>query len=1145
LISFLHEAASSCAFTSRGLLPTTSRANHGRRDQVSLTSRRTVLLASTARGSKQPGLAPPGAPVLLPAPANAGHKRSTRIRRMGVSPSGLRAAGSGESRQSWIGSSYKRSKRRTRGASALLATIGALATLRLDLGEASRGTAGGSGMRPAGPGGTRSRGALVFSRQGHRTLPREEARRRAGSGRVRRSRACLLLVQSTAAATTATAASAAAAAAASALRGTHSNRGQDRIGSSSAGGGGRRNGSRRPISRRARAPLLCSAVERDTTASPIGISPPAPGRDAKRNHSNGRGDDEVEARRPEWSAQLALPPWGSDGQGGAPTAARRNRRDLEVSWLEDPGRDLPFEFADLHEAMTLPCSIQLFPRVERRSLVYVDGREAPSHRARKYTAATIDRRPVDRAASSGSRGGGGGGGGNGQQQAAAAFQGRRRRGESGASRDRQDRAARAGDRSRSSSGSTGGSGVGDGQESKSMAAAGAATAARGIIGAGVGDEGWEREGRRSGDTIRLVGEMDIDKPAYLQVQEGVNGEPDALLVSQFGFTRGGAVSRVSLDPTPRLPPRLLAEAAVVDNGNSADRTRPRLTGTWTGPLLWPNEVNQLPTEALVRLTQGRAAEIRYKAGRNIAVDAARGADSLQSPTDRNGTTTTNEGATASPDVGDGKAALRFESQQFSLLRRESDRFNDGDMPRRPHESASQAAAAASPSLRPPEPPPPPPPQLPRSAPPPRPAPAAAAAADENTADSSSQEPEREMEHEAKSAPPPPPPRPSESDSESSSSVLPGWDGPTPEEAAGFLIADGFLIPGKADGGVYLVVPTAAEEKGFPVAGGGGGGSRLEGDRDRAGAGGGTAAGAAERIVRLTSPKRGWFYHKAVWVVLPGGKKVVLTARVHKPIFGQAQGELVILEMPRVDHPLSEPNLPWRERVLVRGPDVMFEVVDLDPEDSTVQVVCAEFFGGRVTMHSLSGGAQPAVTESWVLDENAGPAYSITAVDLRGGSPGGRPTHFLVTTHESSYNSYSFFAGAGGFNAKPAFEVGSSSASSVGGRLNGTAADSSARRHSSATGFDSAGGGKVGSGVVTGGPKERRWQRREEGGTSGAGGALLAYEIPEDWRSLPRFYPAPGWLRATLASGFRVRGLSINPGTPGFPYVFHPHRSMEV
>lgn len=46
-------------------------------------------------------------------------------------------------------------------------------------------------------------------------------------------------------------------------------------------------------------------------------------------------------------------------------------------------------------------------------------------------------------------------------------------------------------------------------------------------------------------------------------------------------------------------------------------------------------------------------------------------------------------------------------------------------------------------------------------------------------------------------------------------------------------------------------------------------------------------------------KRGWFYHKAVWLVLPGGKKVVLTARVHKPLFGPAEGELVLLEMPQV------------------------------------------------------------------------------------------------------------------------------------------------------------------------------------------------------------------------------------------------------
>lgn len=34
-------------------------------------------------------------------------------------------------------------------------------------------------------------------------------------------------------------------------------------------------------------------------------------------------------------------------------------------------------------------------------------------------------------------------------------------------------------------------------------------------------------------------------------------------------------------------------------------------------------------------------------------------------------------------------------------------------------------------------------------------------------------------------------------------------------------------------------------------------------------------------------------------MLPGGKKVVLTARVHKPLFGPAEGELILLEMPQV------------------------------------------------------------------------------------------------------------------------------------------------------------------------------------------------------------------------------------------------------
>jgi hypothetical protein len=39
-------------------------------------------------------------------------------------------------------------------------------------------------------------------------------------------------------------------------------------------------------------------------------------------------------------------------------------------------------------------------------------------------------------------------------------------------------------------------------------------------------------------------------------------------------------------------------------------------------------------------------------------------------------------------------------------------------------------------------------------------------------------------------------------------------------------------------------------------------------------------------------------------------------------------------------------------VLAEGPDVMFEVVDLDATDDTVEVFAAEFFAQRLTMHSL-------------------------------------------------------------------------------------------------------------------------------------------------------------------------------------------------
>jgi hypothetical protein len=56
-------------------------------------------------------------------------------------------------------------------------------------------------------------------------------------------------------------------------------------------------------------------------------------------------------------------------------------------------------------------------------------------------------------------------------------------------------------------------------------------------------------------------------------------------------------------------------------------------------------------------------------------------------------------------------------------------------------------------------------------------------------------------------------------------------------------------------------------------------------------------------------------------------------------------------------PLSPPHsqpvhAPWTETILAEGPDVMFEVFDLDAEDDCVEVVAAHFFGEKLSVHSI-------------------------------------------------------------------------------------------------------------------------------------------------------------------------------------------------
>ena len=116
-----------------------------------------------------------------------------------------------------------------------------------------------------------------------------------------------------------------------------------------------------------------------------------------------------------------------------------------------------------------------------------------------------------------------------------------------------------------------------------------------------------------------------------------------------------------------------------------------------------------------------------------------------------------------------------------------------------------------------------------------------------------------------------------------------------------LVSDGFLVPGKDRGGLYVI--------------------KKPGDPD------------LEWTVPLTSSDDNWFYHRAVWVDLTGdGRKSVLTARARapSPTTGTSGGQLVWLETPQpfsydkaTGTPLEEDgtefdpfdtrHIPWKTR----------------------------------------------------------------------------------------------------------------------------------------------------------------------------------------------------------------------------------------
>lgn len=188
----------------------------------------------------------------------------------------------------------------------------------------------------------------------------------------------------------------------------------------------------------------------------------------------------------------------------------------------------------------------------------------------------------------------------------------------------------------------------------------------------------------------------------------------------------------------------------------------------------------------------------------------------------------------------------------------------------------------------------------------------------------------------------------------------------PKELGDFLtVPDGFLIPWKESGGIYLVPVNCS----------------------------GSPTPSAAAPIKLTPTNLFAFYHLAQWLDVNGdGKLDMVTARASvNPLKGKSgKGELVWFEQP-ASNPLT--SVPWKEHVIVEGPDILFQIEDFDKSDDHFEVIATEFFAEKLSIYSISY-KNASVVGSHVIDDKIGPAYSIQLADL---NKDGK-SELLVTNH---------------------------------------------------------------------------------------------------------------------------------------------------
>lgn len=176
---------------------------------------------------------------------------------------------------------------------------------------------------------------------------------------------------------------------------------------------------------------------------------------------------------------------------------------------------------------------------------------------------------------------------------------------------------------------------------------------------------------------------------------------------------------------------------------------------------------------------------------------------------------------------------------------------------------------------------------------------------------------------------------------------------------GMLISGGFLVPGKSTGAVSFAPWTHPEQH-----------------------------------LTLTTPKKGWYYHRTEeWDVNADGFSDIITARGTIPMMGKPDGEFLWLENPGP----SNTTTPWKEHFIARGPDVHFRILNdsssATNDQSPLTIFVTEFSARKLTAFRQTSELR---FERHILDETLGAGFDIQIIDLN--SDGTR--ELLVANHEA-------------------------------------------------------------------------------------------------------------------------------------------------